>query len=87
MPLLTSYTAAEVADICGVSVHQVQRWGKRGLLSPRLPRHEATVCSIYRGYTDTHIREVRRIVRILENNRTLVDIRDMLHPELESEAV
>jgi len=85
MTLLQSYTSREVADHFGISESTIRWYKKSGLISPLLPRNLYTVregvSSVYKGFGPQHMQELRRILEMKEQNRTLRDMRDALHPE------
>ena len=73
------YSARDLADITGVPLRTVQYYLHRRLLSPPLPRSGRAGGDKYKQFSTKHLHELREIVRILEANMTLEDIRDYLH--------
>lgn len=74
------YTREGLASEVGVSPRVIQRWLKEHVLSPALRLGGNPFV-----FTEDHLREALEIQRILENNMTLADIRDRLHPPADDE--
>ena len=72
------YTIADLVDETGFSVWQIYRWSSRGVISRPLKRANQYDPAVWGRVT---LRELRTIRDIRENNRTMADIRDILHPE------
>lgn len=72
------YHIEELAQEFRISVWTIRKYRKLGLLSPPLSR---PYTGNRRVWGDIHYRELRKIMAMKENNRTLDDMRDVLHPE------
>lgn len=75
------YTVEELSAETGYSVWQIHKYRKYRLLSPPLSRVTPNNLAVW---GDIHIRELRAIRKIMEQNRTLADIREILHPTEEA---
>lgn len=80
-----TYTTAELSEFTGLPRRTIQYYVTCGLLSPRLPRKGNARNAVYRGFTNVHLEELRRIQDIRADQRTMIDIRDMLHPDEDDE--
>lgn len=69
-----TYTLLDLASITDTSVSTLHKWVKKGVL-PRVGRGRAG------SYTDAHIRRIREVKAILDQNMTLADIRDRFNPQ------
>jgi DNA-binding transcriptional MerR regulator len=72
------YTMTQLCEMTGVSKHQVYRWRTMRLLSPA--HHQRNIPD-EPLWGQEHVDQIRAILAIRDNNRTLADIKDMLHPE------
>lgn len=72
------YTIDELTAETGFTKWQIYRFRKKRVLSPALRAPNPHNPAIW---GDIHLRELRQVRRIMENNRTLADIRDYLHGE------
>lgn len=68
------YTIQWLSSETGVSVDQITRWRKRGVVSP------AVSGSSPLRWNATHLHEILTTRDILDANMSLADIRDRLHP-------
>jgi MerR-like DNA binding protein len=76
--LATGHSILDLVSIVGsnrISVRRIQRWISRGIVDRPLGGRG-------RGayYTDKHVRQINYVLGKLEDNRTLDDLRDQLHP-------
>lgn len=72
------YTIHDLSERFGISKWSIHKYRKLGLLSPpfRKPayQHEAV-------WGRLHVHQLEQLMAAKEGNRSLADIRDMLHPE------
>lgn len=75
------YTMQDLTELTGLSKWAIRKYRQRGLIPC------ATTDHTWFPYvwTDEHLRLLREIVRIKEQNMRLVDIRDRLNPPTEDE--
>ena len=71
------YSIQEIVSESGFSRRTIHKYRKEGLLSPPLRRNTPNDARVW---GDVHLRELRKIRQIREQNRTLADIRELLHP-------
>ena len=69
-----TFTVEQLSYHTGVSARRIRKWISIGLV-PRAKR-----AGRYGGYTHEHIRRVREVMGLVEQNRTLEDMRDYFNP-------
>lgn len=71
------YNRESLAATAGVPVETLKLWIKQGLISPaHRPPHSKSPNQAY--YSDTHLREIRALLAIKENNATFKNVREFL---------
>jgi hypothetical protein len=64
-----TYSIGEAARICGVTEKQIRHWEEKG----HLPSLERVICGkrSYRQFSETELKQIRRIKRFLDEGFTL----------------
>lgn len=72
------YSIDELASETHTTVRQIRRWRRNGLLHPPIRANSGTDPYVW---GDSHIRRLRKIVAVREQNRTMDEIREYLDQE------
>lgn len=71
------YNQESLAAHVGISRRTVAHWINQGLISPaHRPQHSKSPNQAF--YSDLHVRELRALIAVKENNASLKDIRQYL---------
>lgn len=75
------YTNAELLQATGITGRQLRTYRSRRLIDPPYPRTSRNERGEYPIWGEKHIKQIRDIQEIRHNNKTLDQIRELVHKE------